>query len=252
MACSRVRWALNDERHQYMPSCGSNITGPGTRSLDWVKLWDMTFNEENASGGRMVTAPTNGAAGIIPSVIQYYLGFVIGANVRGIEDFLIPAGAIGLLFKQNASISGAEVGCQGEVGVACSMAAGGPAAVLGGTPWQVENAAEIGMEHNIGLTCDPAGGLVQIPCIERNAMGAIKAIEAARFGLGITASLQGLGLLYVTERMVGDHIARGDLLTVLDEYVPTSSGVFLYYPNRTQALPKLRVFIDYFAEQFSG
>jgi L-serine dehydratase len=160
-----------------------DITGPGTRSLDWVKLWAMAVNEENASGGRIVTAPTNGAAGIIPAVIQYYLGFVKGANVRGIEDFLLTAGAIGLLFKQNASISGAEVGCQGEVGVACSMAAGGLAAVLGGTPSQVENAAEIGMEHNLGLTCDPVGGLVQIPCIERNAMGAIKAIEAARLAL---------------------------------------------------------------------
>ena len=155
----------------------------GARPLDWVKLWAMAVNEENASGGRMVTAPTNGAAGIIPAVIHYYLGFVEGANARGVEDFLLTAGAVGALFKENASISGAEVGCQGEVGVACSMAAAGLAAVLGGTASQVENAAEIGMEHNLGLTCDPVGGLVQIPCIERNAMGAVKAIEAARLAM---------------------------------------------------------------------
>ena len=151
--------------------------------LDWVNLWALAVNEENAAGGRVVTAPTNGAAGIIPAVLHYYLRLVPGSSERGVFDCLLTAGAIGLLYKQNASISGAEVGCQGEVGVACSMAAGGLTAALGGTPQQVENAAEIGMEHNLGLTCDPIGGLVQIPCIERNAMGAVKAINASRLAL---------------------------------------------------------------------
>jgi len=151
--------------------------------LDWVNLYAMAVNEENAAGGRVVTAPTNGAAGVIPAVLHYYRNFIPGATEQGIVDFLLTAGAIGILYKKNASLSGAEVGCQGEVGVACSMAAGALAAVLGGTPAQVENAAEIGMEHNLGMTCDPVGGLVQIPCIERNAMGAIKAINAARLAL---------------------------------------------------------------------
>ncbi|WP_315762801.1 L-serine ammonia-lyase [Sphingomonas sp. Y38-1Y] len=151
--------------------------------IDWVNLWALAVNEENAAGGRVVTAPTNGAAGIVPAVLRYYERMVPGASARGTEDFLLTASAIGSLFKENASISGAEVGCQGEVGVACSMAAAGLCAVLGGTPEQVENAAEIGMEHNLGLTCDPVGGLVQVPCIERNAVGAIKAIEAARLAL---------------------------------------------------------------------
>ncbi|CAG2132858.1 L-serine dehydratase 1 [Cupriavidus yeoncheonensis] len=151
--------------------------------MDWVNLYAMAVNEENAAGGRVVTAPTNGAAGIIPAVLHYYDRFVPGANARGVVDFLLTAGAIGLLYKLNASISGAEVGCQGEVGVACSMAAGALAAVLGGSPEQVENAAEIGMEHNLGLTCDPVGGLVQIPCIERNAMASVKAVNAARMAL---------------------------------------------------------------------
>ncbi len=151
--------------------------------LDWVALFAMAVNEENAAGGRVVTAPTNGAAGIIPAVLEYYRRFAAGAGDDGLVRFLLTAAAVGLLFKENASISGAEVGCQGEVGVACSMAAAGLAAVLGGTPEQVENAAEIGMEHNLGLTCDPVGGLVQIPCIERNAMGATKAIKAARLAL---------------------------------------------------------------------
>jgi len=159
--------------------------GPGApRSrMDWVNLWALAVNEENAAGGRVVTAPTNGAAGIIPSVLHYYQKFCPGANEDGIVRFLLTAAAIGTLFKINASISGAEVGCQGEVGSACSMAAGGLAEVFGGTPAQVENAAEIGMEHNLGLTCDPIGGLVQVPCIERNAMGAVKAINAARLAL---------------------------------------------------------------------
>ncbi|MDP2819310.1 MAG: L-serine ammonia-lyase [Polaromonas sp.] len=151
--------------------------------LDWVSLYALAVNEENAGGGRVVTAPTNGAAGIIPAVLHYYTRFIHGANAEGVERFLLTAAAIALLYKENASLSGAEVGCQGEVGVACSMAAGALAEVLGGTPAQVENAAEIGMEHNLGLTCDPVGGLVQVPCIERNAMGATKAINAARIAL---------------------------------------------------------------------
>lgn len=151
--------------------------------MDWVNLWALAVNEENAAGGRVVTAPTNGAAGIIPAVLHYYHRFCKGANDDGVVRFLLTAAAIGTLFKLNASISGAEVGCQGEVGSACSMAAGGLAEVLGGTPEQVENAAEIGMEHNLGLTCDPIGGLVQVPCIERNAMAAVKAINAARLAL---------------------------------------------------------------------
>ncbi len=151
--------------------------------LDWVNLYALAVSEENAAGGRVVTAPTNGAAGIIPSVLHYYWEFCKGADEDGIIRFLLTAGAIGILYKKNASISGAEVGCQGEVGVACSMAAGALAEVLGGTPEQVENAAEIGMEHNLGLTCDPIGGLVQVPCIERNAMGAVKAINAAQMAL---------------------------------------------------------------------
>ncbi|HEV8688699.1 MAG TPA: L-serine ammonia-lyase, partial [Ideonella sp.] len=151
--------------------------------MDWVNLYALAVNEENAAGGRVVTAPTNGAAGIVPAVLHYYSRFVHGANEDGVVDFLLTAAAIGILYKENASISGAEVGCQGEVGVACSMAAGALAEVLGGTPGQVEIAAEIGMEHNLGLTCDPVGGLVQVPCIERNTMGATKAINAARLAV---------------------------------------------------------------------
>lgn len=151
--------------------------------LDWVNLYALAVNEENAAGGRVVTAPTNGAAGIVPAVLNYYHRFVPGASTQGVMDFLLTAAAIGILYKENASISGAEVGCQGEVGVACSMAAGALAAVLGGTPEQVENAAEIGMEHHLGLTCDPVGGLVQIPCIERNAIASVKAVNAARMAL---------------------------------------------------------------------
>ncbi|MCH7598969.1 MAG: L-serine ammonia-lyase [Myxococcales bacterium] len=157
--------------------------GQSLGAMDWVNLYALAVNEENASGGRVVTAPTNGAAGIIPAVLQYYLKFCNGADDDGIIQFLLTAGAIGILYKENASISGAEVGCQGEVGSACSMAAGALTSVLGGTPAQVENAAEIGMEHNLGLTCDPVGGLVQVPCIERNAMGAVKAINASRLAM---------------------------------------------------------------------
>jgi L-serine dehydratase len=151
--------------------------------MDWVNLYALAVNEENASGGRIVTAPTNGAAGIIPAVLHYYVRFVPGADDDGIVRYLLTAAAVGILFKTNASISGAEVGCQGEVGSACSMAAGGLAEVLGGTPAQVENAAEVGIEHNLGLTCDPVGGLVQIPCIERNAIASVKAINAARLAI---------------------------------------------------------------------
>ena len=174
--------------------------------LDWVNLYALAVNEENAAGGRVVTAPTNGAAGIVPAVLHYYARFVgtlapsaspprgresglgrpgaeLGAVDQGVIEFLLTAAAIGLLYKENASISGAEVGCQGEVGVACSMAAGALCAVLGGTPAQVENAAEIGMEHHLGLTCDPVGGLVQIPCIERNAVASVQALNAARMAL---------------------------------------------------------------------
>jgi L-serine dehydratase len=165
-------------------------------ALDWLNLYAMAVNEENAAGGRVVTAPTNGAAGIIPAVLHYYDRFIPGANEDGIVDFLLTAGAIGILYKLNASISGAEVGCQGEVGVACSMAAAGLCAALGGTAAQIENAAEIGMEHNLGLTCDPVGGQVQIPCIERNAMGAGKAVNAARM------ALRGDGTHYVSLDMV--------------------------------------------------
>lgn len=153
------------------------------RAMDWVNLFALAVNEENASGGRIVTAPTNGAAGIVPAVLHYYMKFVPGADPDGVVRFLLTAAAVGILFKENASISGAEVGCQGEVGSACAMAAGGLCEVLGGTPPQVENAAEIGIEHNLGLTCDPVGGLVQIPCIERNAIASNTAINAARIAL---------------------------------------------------------------------
>ncbi|MDO9237303.1 MAG: L-serine ammonia-lyase [Aquabacterium sp.] len=167
--------------HQRLQS-GASQADP-LHVMDWVNLYALSVNEENAAGGRVVTAPTNGAAGIIPAVLHYYWRFVPGATEQGVADFLLTAGAIGLLYKENASISGAEVGCQGEVGVACSMAAAGLCAVLGGSTEQIENAAEIGMEHHLGLTCDPVGGLVQIPCIERNAIAAVKAINAARLAL---------------------------------------------------------------------
>ena len=185
--------------------------------LDFVNLYAMAVNEENAAGGRVVTAPTNGAAGIVPAVMHYYERFVPGATQQGIRDFLLTAGAIGLLYKENASISGAEVGCQGEVGVACSMAAAALAAVMGGTPEQVENAAEIGMEHNLGLTCDPVGGRVQIPCIERNAMGSVKALNAARI------ALRGDGTHYVSlDKVIKTMRDTGrDMMT---KYKETSRG----------------------------
>lgn len=185
--------------------------------LDWVNLYAMAVNEENAAGGRIVTAPTNGAAGVIPAVLQYYIKFVPGANLDGVMTFLLTAAAIGLIYKENASISGAEVGCQGEVGVACSMAAGALASVQGGTTEQIENAAEIGMEHNLGMTCDPVGGLVQIPCIERNAMGAVKAINAARM------ALRGNGKHYVSlDKVIKTMMQTGaDMKT---KYKETSRG----------------------------
>jgi len=167
---------------QLVSRAESALTDPLT-IMDWVNLYALAVNEENAVGGRVVTAPTNGAAGIVPAVMHYYDRFIASADEDGVVRFLLTAGAVGRLFKENASISGAEVGCQGEVGSACSMAAAGLTEVLGGTPEQVENAAEIAMEHNLGLTCDPIGGLVQVPCIERNAMASIKAINAARLAL---------------------------------------------------------------------
>jgi len=167
----------------YRTLCGEQFSTDPLRVMDWVNLFALAVNEENAAGGRVVTAPTNGAAGVLPAVLHYFVRFVPGATDDAVVRFLLTAGAIGLLYKENASISGAEVGCQGEVGSACSMAAGALCEVLGGTPAQVENAAEIGMEHNLGLTCDPIGGLVQVPCIERNAMAAVKAINAARIAL---------------------------------------------------------------------
>lgn len=169
--------------HRQLKRQGDSLGDESLNTMDWVTLYALAVNEENAAGGRIVTAPTNGAAGILPAVLKYYLAHCQGARTEDICRFLLTAGAIGILYKINASISGAEVGCQGEVGSACSMAAGALADALGGTPQQVENAAEIAMEHNLGLTCDPIGGLVQVPCIERNAMGAIKAISAARMAL---------------------------------------------------------------------
>jgi len=170
-------------REMYEHLSSDSFSTDPLRVMDWVNLFALAVNEENASGGRVVTAPTNGAAGIIPAVLHYYARFVPGATAEGVVRFLLTAGAIGVIYKETASISGAEVGCQGEVGSACSMAAGALCEVMGGTPEQVENAAEIGMEHNLGLTCDPVGGLVQIPCIERNAMASVKAINAARMSL---------------------------------------------------------------------
>jgi L-serine dehydratase len=197
-------------------TCEPNSDDP-LRAMDWVTLYALAVNEENAAGGRVVTAPTNGAAGIIPAVLHYYDSFVPGASPQGVTRFLLTAAAIGVLFKENASISGAEVGCQGEVGSACSMAAGALAEVLGGTPEQVENAAEIGIEHNLGLTCDPVGGLVQVPCIERNAVASITAINAARIALrGDGRHFVSLDKAINTMRMTGRDM--------LDKYKETSRG----------------------------
>jgi L-serine dehydratase len=172
----RLAARLRDKQQEQRPS---DPLAP----LDWVTVYAMAVNEENAAGGRVVTAPTNGAAGVVPAVALYYNNFIPEANEAGLIRFFLTSAAIGILYKENASISGAEVGCQGEVGVACSMAAGGLAAALGGTAGQIEHAAEIAMEHNLGMTCDPIGGLVQIPCIERNAMGAVKAVHATRIAM---------------------------------------------------------------------
>jgi L-serine dehydratase len=160
-----------------------NNQRPPHEIMDRISLFAIAVNEENAAGGRVVTAPTNGAAGVVPAVLRYYRDYCPGASDAGMRAFLLTAAAVGALFKMNASISGAEVGCQGEVGVACSMAAAGLAAALGGSNEKIENAAEIGMEHHLGMTCDPIGGLVQIPCIERNAFGAVKAVNAASLAL---------------------------------------------------------------------
>jgi L-serine dehydratase len=195
----------------------AGAVGGRSLELEWVTQFAMAVNEENAAGGRVVTAPTNGAAGIVPAVLKYYLTFVPGADEDGICRFLLTAAAIGSLFKQNASISGAEVGCQGEVGSACSMAAAGLAEVLGGTPAQVENAAEIAMEHHLGLTCDPVGGLVQIPCIERNGMAAVQAIAAARLALlGSGQHQVSLDQVIETMRQTGRDMS--------DKYKETSLG----------------------------
>src|SRR6266567_15884 len=186
-------------------------------AMEWVTLYALAVNEQNAAGGRVVTAPTNGAAGIIPAVLHYYTRFVPGASEDGVIEFLLTAAAVGVLFKENASISGAEVGCQGEVGSACSMAAAGLAEVLGGTPEQVENAAEIGIEHNLGLTCDPVGGLVQVPCIERNAVASVTAINAARLALrGDGSHFVSLDKAIATMRATGRDMH--------DKYKETSRG----------------------------
>ncbi|MGB5132528.1 MAG: L-serine ammonia-lyase [Steroidobacteraceae bacterium] len=186
-------------------------------AMEWVNAWALAVNEENAAGGQVVTAPTNGAAGIVPAVLHYYVKLCRGGDEAGVRRFLLAAGAVGLLYKRNASISGAEMGCQGEVGVACSMAAGGLVAAFGGSNVQVENAAEIGMEHNLGLTCDPIAGLVQIPCIERNAMGAVKAINAARLAMrGDGSHKVSLDQVIATMRQTG--------LDMSSHYKETSRG----------------------------
>lgn len=194
-----------------------DLISPSLSALDWINLYALAVNEENAAGGRIVTAPTNGAAGIIPAVLHYYREFCPQADEDGIVRFLLTAAAIGLLFKENASISGAEVGCQGEVGSACAMAAAGLAAATGGSPEQVENAAEIGMEHHLGMTCDPIGGLVQIPCIERNAMASVKAIDAA------IMALRGNGKHFVSLDKVL-YTMRETGRDMLDKYKETSRG----------------------------
>jgi L-serine dehydratase len=203
--------------HRQLKSQTNAFGDESLTTMDWVTLYALAVNEENAAGGRIVTAPTNGAAGIIPAVLKYYLDHCTGSSEEDISRYLLTAAAIGILYKTNASISGAEVGCQGEVGSACSMAAGALADALGGTPEQVENAAEIAMEHNLGLTCDPIGGLVQVPCIERNAMGAIKAISAARM------ALRGSGEHYVSLDQV-IRTMRDTGRDMQDKYKETARG----------------------------
>ncbi|MEP0072801.1 MAG: L-serine ammonia-lyase [Marinomonas sp.] len=200
-----------------MKKTNMDMITPSLGAMDWVNLYALAVNEENAAGGRVVTAPTNGAAGIIPAVLHYYWDFCPRSNDEGVVEFFLTAAAIGFLFKENASISGAEVGCQGEVGSACAMAAAGLAAATGGTPEQIENAAEIGMEHNLGLTCDPIGGLVQVPCIERNAMGAMKAINSA------SMALRGDGNHYVSlDKVI--RTMRDTGRDMSDKYKETSRG----------------------------
>ncbi|WP_439107637.1 L-serine ammonia-lyase [Congregibacter sp.] len=203
--------------HRQLKSQSTDFGDPSLNTMDWVTLYALAVNEENAAGGRIVTAPTNGAAGIIPAVLKYYLEHCLGSSEDDICRYLLTAAAVGILYKINASISGAEVGCQGEVGSACSMAAAALADALGGTPAQVENAAEIAMEHNLGLTCDPIGGLVQVPCIERNAMGAIKAISAARM------ALRGSGEHYVSLDQVIKTM-RDTGRDMQDKYKETARG----------------------------
>ncbi len=202
---------------QSLENTADNLIGSTFHAMDWVNLYALAVNEENASGGRVVTAPTNGAAGIVPAVLRFYMRFSENPQPEDVGDFLLAAGAVGILCKKNASISGAEVGCQGEVGSACAMAAAGLAEVLGGTPAQVENAAEIGLEHNLGLTCDPIGGLVQIPCIERNAIAAVKAINAAQL------ALRGDGSHYVSLDDVIKTMADTGR-DMMDKYKETSRG----------------------------
>ena len=205
------------ELHQQLLSQPEAALSDPLSVLDWVTLYALAVNEENAAGGRVVTAPTNGAAGIIPAVLHYFMRFIPNATDEAVVRFLLTASAIGILYKKNASISGAEVGCQGEVGSACSMAAGALAEALGGTPAQVENAAEIGMEHNLGLTCDHVGGLVQVPCIERNAMGAVKAIHAARMAMrGDGSHFVSLDKVIQTMRKTGEDMHK--------KYKETSRG----------------------------
>ena len=206
-------------------AAGRNLISDTMAALDWVNLYALAVNEENAGGGRVVTAPTNGAAGIIPAVLHYYMDFMPGSSDADVENFLLAAAAVGVLCKKNASISGAEVGCQGEVGSACAMAAAGLAEVLGGSPEQVENAAEIGLEHNLGLTCDPVGGLVQVPCIERNAMASVKAINAAQLALrGDGAHAISLDQVIRTMRDTGRDM--------LDKYKePSRGGLAVSFPE---------------------
>jgi len=211
-----IRRRANNLKRELVDNPERSLQDPLTM-MDWVNLYAMAVNEENAAGGRVVTAPTNGAAGVIPAVLAYYVRFVPNSNDQGIIKFLVTAAAIGMLYKKNASISAAEVGCQGEIGVACSMAAAALCAVSGGTNSQIENAAEIGMEHNLGLTCDPIGGLVQVPCIERNTMGSMKAINAARLALrGDGAHHVSLDAVIETMRQTG--------VDMQDKYKETSTG----------------------------
>jgi L-serine dehydratase len=205
------------ELREHLVAADAALENRRDTTIEWLHAFALAVNEENAAGGRVVTAPTNGAAGIVPAVAHYYLRFIPGANIEGIRRYLLTATAIGSLFKANASISGAEAGCQGEVGPACAMAAGGLCAVLGGTPQQVENAAEIAMEHHLGLTCDPVGGLVQIPCIERNAIASSTAVSAARLALhGDGTHIVSLDAVIETMRQTG--------LDMSTKYKETSEG----------------------------